>query len=321
MRGFVTNEMINEARSMDLLTYLMNYEPCELVYIKSGIYSTKEHDSLKISNGKWMWWSRGIGGHNALDYLIKVRNIPLPQAVEMIIVNKKIAPPVKPKEKPKTNTKLILPKFTMYPNEVVEYLTNKRRIDPEIVKEFVDLGFIKESIPYHSAIFIGYDNSNKPSYAGWKSINNNRVMGECSGSKKLYPFRYVGNEKSNTVHLFECAVDLLSYATLLKMSGKNWQEYNLISVSGVYLSKKKIEDTKVPISALNYLDEHPNCNTIYVHFDNDKAGINATKSLQYKLSETYKVIDNRVPYGKDVNDFLLSKSPVINRDNRDDLER
>ncbi len=29
--------------------------------------------SLKISNGKWIWWSRGIGGRSALDYLIKVK--------------------------------------------------------------------------------------------------------------------------------------------------------------------------------------------------------------------------------------------------------
>ena len=73
--SYVTTEEIVQARQMDLLTYLKNYEPGELVKISNGNYCTREHDSLKISNGKWMWWSRGFGGNSALDYLIKVKGI------------------------------------------------------------------------------------------------------------------------------------------------------------------------------------------------------------------------------------------------------
>ena len=57
---------------MDLLTYLKNYEPHELVHFGGSTYCTREHDSLKISNGKWCWFSRGIGGKTALDYLINL---------------------------------------------------------------------------------------------------------------------------------------------------------------------------------------------------------------------------------------------------------
>lgn len=39
---------------MDLLTYLKNYEPYELVHFSGNTYTTRTHDSLKISNGKWM---------------------------------------------------------------------------------------------------------------------------------------------------------------------------------------------------------------------------------------------------------------------------
>ena len=70
--GYVTREMIDRAKEMDLLTYLQTYEPQELVHFGSSTYCTREHDSLKISNGKWCWFSRGIGGKTALDYLIKV---------------------------------------------------------------------------------------------------------------------------------------------------------------------------------------------------------------------------------------------------------
>ena len=48
---------------------------------------------LKISNGKWCWFSRGIGGKTALDYLIKVREIPFTKAVEMIVGQAAAHPP------------------------------------------------------------------------------------------------------------------------------------------------------------------------------------------------------------------------------------
>ena len=65
--GYVTKEMIDRAKEMDLLTYLQTYEPQELVHFGGSTYCTREHDSLKISNGKWCWFSRGIGGKTALD--------------------------------------------------------------------------------------------------------------------------------------------------------------------------------------------------------------------------------------------------------------
>ncbi len=77
-------EIIKEAREMDLLTYLQNYEPDNLKRCSRGTYCTKEHDSLMISNGKWMWFSQGIGGISALDYLIKVKEMKFLDAVELI---------------------------------------------------------------------------------------------------------------------------------------------------------------------------------------------------------------------------------------------
>ena len=67
-------DVLERVRQIDLLSYLREFEPSNLVKVKgtSNVYCTAEHDSLKISNGKWYWWSRGFGGYSALDYLIKV---------------------------------------------------------------------------------------------------------------------------------------------------------------------------------------------------------------------------------------------------------
>ena len=56
----------------------------ELVHFSGNTYCTRTHDSLKISNGKWYWWSQGIGGRSALDYLTKVKGVELRQAVEIL---------------------------------------------------------------------------------------------------------------------------------------------------------------------------------------------------------------------------------------------
>ncbi len=90
---YIPPEVVERAREMDLLTYLRNYEPQELVHFGGNTYCTREHDSLKISNGKWCWFSRGIGGYSALDYLIKVKEMPFPQAVETIMGKLSATPP------------------------------------------------------------------------------------------------------------------------------------------------------------------------------------------------------------------------------------
>ena len=69
--AYVSPEEIEQAKQIDLLTYLQYYEPQELVHVSGGTYCTRDHDSLKISNGKWNWFSRGVGGKTALDYLHK----------------------------------------------------------------------------------------------------------------------------------------------------------------------------------------------------------------------------------------------------------
>lgn len=94
---YIPKEKIAQAREMDLLTYLRRFEPQELVHKGGNVYSTRTHDSLKISNGKWCWWSRNIGGKNALDYLTKVEGVPFLDAVQRILGTVPM-PPTKPEQ-------------------------------------------------------------------------------------------------------------------------------------------------------------------------------------------------------------------------------
>ena len=44
---FIAPELIIQAKQMDLLTYLRNYEPYELVKFSGNTYCTRTHDSFK----------------------------------------------------------------------------------------------------------------------------------------------------------------------------------------------------------------------------------------------------------------------------------
>ena len=129
---YIAPEVITEAKRMDLLTYLREYEPGELVKFSSNTYTTRTHDSLKISNGKWMWWSRGIGGKSALDYLIKVRGMDFVEAVQTIMGNGSVSFPTCENIKSYENQPLLLPEKSPTTDVVFDYLFG-RGIDYEII--------------------------------------------------------------------------------------------------------------------------------------------------------------------------------------------
>ena len=220
---YIPPEVVEQARQIDLLTYLQNCEPHELVRIAGNNYTTRTHDSLKISNGKWMWWSQRIGGYNALDYLVKVRGFSFVEAVETLMGKAAVMPTltVRPKqeEKPKI---LLLPEKSKTTDKIREYLFS-RGIDAAITDECIKKGVIFESLPYHNIVFVGFDEKQKPKYAAFRATNSRRILGDCSGSDKHYSFR-LADSTSSEVHLFECAIDLLSYATISKLSGRDWRQ-------------------------------------------------------------------------------------------------
>ncbi len=311
---YIAPEVITEAKRMDLLTYLREYEPGELVKFSSNTYTTRTHDSLKISNGKWMWWSRGIGGKSALDYLIKVRGMDFVQAVQTIMGNGSVNFPTCENIKSYEEQPLLLPEKSPTTDVVFDYLFG-RGIDYEIINHCLEQELIIESLPYHNAVFIGYDENKEPKYAAYRATNQSRIMGDCTGSKKQYSFRLTA-ENTGEVHLFECAIDLLSYATLMKLEGKDWRQFNLVSLAGVYSPKQKIEDSKVPVTLGRLLEKDKTIRRIVLHLDNDIAGRKATKALQTILSDKYEVVDDPPQYGKDVNDFLCKRLGIKDKTER-----
>ena len=299
---YYSKEQIADARQMDLLTYLRNYEPQELVHVSGSTYSTREHDSLKISNGKWMWWSRGIGGASALDYLVKVRGIPFTEAVEKLVSREAATPSfsLQRKNLPKPK-KLLLPAKSPTTAEAVRYLAS-RGIDREIINSCIREGLIYESLPYHNCIFVGYDSTGEAKYASYRATSQQRIMGDAAGSDKGCGFR-IGS-KGRTVHVFESAIDLLSFATIMKARTGDWRKEPMLSLGGVYAPAAG-KQMKIPAALVSVLEDHKGVDTIALHLDSDYAGRAASVAIKTQMQGKYRIRDEPPPKGKDYNDYLV----------------
>jgi hypothetical protein len=76
----VSREQIARAKKINIEDYIRSHEPSNIRRVGNAYY-LRDHNSLEISNGMWNWHSRGIGGKNVIDYLIKVRGYAFVDAV------------------------------------------------------------------------------------------------------------------------------------------------------------------------------------------------------------------------------------------------
>ena len=296
---YVSKEQLTAAREVDLLTYLRCFEPQELVHISGSTYATRTHDSLKISNGKWFWWSRGIGGRNALDYLTAVEGLWLPEAVQRILGE---SPCIPPPPKPAVlypKTEFTLPPRHADNRRVFSYLRG-RGIDPEIINHCIKHGLLYESAQHHNCVFVGFA-GDRPAYAMQRgTLQDKRFVGEVVGSDKRYSFAVpITPGDSPTLCVFESAIDALSYLTLLKQQGQDWRKANTLSLGGI--STEKGRGLPPPLS--QYLKTAPHISRVVLCLDNDAPGRMAAALLR-ELLRRYEVIDRPSVRGKDYNDLL-----------------
>ena len=298
---YLSKDQLAAAREMDLLTYLQTHDPDELVYVGSGTYTTRTHDSLKISNGKWCWWSRNIGGTNALDYLTRVEGLSFLDAVQRILGELPRVPPKSEPTAPLPKTEFTLPPKHADNRRVFAYLRS-RGIDAEIINHCIKHGQLYEDAEHHNCVFVGYD-GDRPAYGALRgTFSETTFAGEVPGSDKRFSFAVPLRASGKTLCVFESAIDALSYLTLLKLRGQDWRVANTLSLSGIYQPRKD-GSIRFPVALEQYLTDNPGVKRIVLCLDNDAPGRAAASAIKEALAG-YEIIDNPPRRGKDYNDQL-----------------
>lgn len=199
--------------------------------------------------------------------------------------------------------RLILPEKNENDNRVIAYLLG-RGILREIIEYCIRTQCLYESRNYHNAVFVGFDTKGTPRYAAIRGTSCRRYMGEANGSDKHYPFSIPAKGESKNLHLFESAIDLLSYCTLELLSGRDWRKESQLSLAGIYKPRQNNAESTPPAALLQFLKDHPYINGITLHLDNDVPGRLAAETIYTILSPDYTVSDEPPKHGKDYNDYL-----------------
>ena len=300
-KKYIPKSTVAKIRKLSAFDYLHNYHPDLLIRNGRTDYIHAEHDSLHFSNGKWYWWSQKKGGTSALDYLVTVEGYTFMQACEKIMNEMNVSAPVISHVQEKPKKPFTLPPKDETNDDIIDYLCNVRMLDPEIVNYFIAKGQIYQSRFYKNVVFVGYDNKT-PAYAFKRSITTDMKQ-EHAGSNKAFSFSF-STVYSDEVHVFEGAIDMLSYMTLQKMDDIPFYRNNCLSLGGATAVSTSQNEPDLPIALAAYLKRNGHIRKVVLHLDNDSTGIKAAESIQQALGDQYSC-DNQPPiYFKDMNEQL-----------------
>ena len=284
-----TQAQIDKANAVDLEKFLRAQGE---TLVRSGKeYRWKAHDSLTVCGNKWFRHSQSKGGL-PVDFVMEFYGKSFPEAVQMLTGEPGEA---QPEADPAPSPAFRLPLRNVTNANILNYLTQERKLSPSLVNFFIAAGDIYEDAAHHNVVFVGRDADGHPRYASSRGIRE-KFRQDVAGAEKAFGFAHRGTDKQLLV--FEAPIDLLSFIELFP---KNWQQHNYLSLGGV--SGKALRQ---------FLSERPDVERVFLCLDADKAGEDACKRLAALLPDTVSVTRIQ-PCMKDWNDVLVHRAEIPNR--------
>lgn len=285
-----TQAQIDKANAVELEKFLRAQGE---TLVRSGKeYRWKAHDSLTVCGNKWFRHSQSKGGF-PVDFVMEFYGKSFPEAVQMLTGE---PGEVQPEADPAPSPAFRLPLRNVTNANILNYLTQERKLSPSLVNFFIVAGDIYEDAAHHNVVFVGRDADGHPRYASSRGINE-KFRQNAAGAEKAFGFAHRGTDKQLLV--FEASIDLLSFIELFP---KNWQQHNYLSLGGV--SGKALRQ---------FLSERPDVERVFLCLDADKAGEDACKRLAMLLPDSVSVTRIQ-PCMKDWNDVLVHRAEIPNRD-------
>ena len=251
----------------------------------------KAHDSLTVCGNKWFRHSQSKGGL-PVDFVMEFYGKSFPEAVQMLTGEPGEA---QPEADSAPSPAFRLPLRNVTNANILNYLTQERKLSPSLVNFFIAVGDIYEDAAHHNVVFVGRDADGHPRYASSRGIHE-KFRQDAAGAEKAFGFAHRGTDKQLLV--FEAPIDLLSFIELFP---KNWQQHSYLSLGGV--SGKALRQ---------FLSERSDVERVFLCLDADKAGEDACKRLAALLPDTVSVTRIQ-PCMKDWNDVLVHRAEILNR--------
>ena len=271
-----TQAQIDKANAVDLEKFLRAQGE---TLVRSGKeYRWKAHDSLTVCGNKWFRHSQSKGGF-PVDFVMEFYGKSFPEAVQMLTGE---PGEVQPEADPAPSPAFRLPLRNVTNANILNYLTQERKLSPSLVNFFIAAGGIYEDAAHHNVVFVGRDADGHPRYASSRGIRE-KFRQDAAGAEKAFGFAHRGTDKQLLV--FEAPIDLLSFIELFP---KNWQQHNYLSLGGV--SGKALRQ---------FLSERPDVERVFL-------------CLAALLPDTVSVTRIQ-PCMKDWNDVLVHRAEIPNR--------
>jgi hypothetical protein len=296
-------KIVKRVRNVDLIAFLERR--CGFTFVsRGGAFRCKEHSSLAVKADRlsWYWHSKGIGGHGALDYLIKAENMPFREAVEVAAgIVPATAQPRPAPEQPKT---LVLPEKRGIPLRLYDYLCCKRGIDSGIVNTLIQKETLYED-KRGNVVFVGHDGQGKARFASLRGTTGDcRFRMDCAGSDKRYGFN-MAFSPSERLYVFESPIDAMSHASLENAATGAWARHSRLSLAGT-------SDIALPF----FLKQHTAVRELVFCLDNDEPGREAAVIMARKYTEIGLQTRLEPPEGKDFNEDLQARVKLIQAEKR-----
>jgi len=288
-----TDEQIAQANDLNIIAYAQS-RGYDVKKISPRSYKIPGYGGLYINGDglKWNCFSKGTGG-GAIQFVMEMEGRTWVEAIKQLLgISYDELPYIPPPPKEiEIKGDLVLPKKNDTYKHIFAYLIKTRKLDADIVNQFVKDKKIYEDI-HHNCVFVGYDEENNPKYTSVRGTNTNKKFRRDIGnSDKGYPFCAAG--KSDTLCIFESAIDLMSYLTLLKLHGVSEFKHHMISMGGT---------SYIPIE--KYLEKNTKISNLILCLDSDDEGNFFSQKIREKFGGKYGVA-RHMPKGKDFNEDLV----------------
>ena len=290
MGASFTKEELETAKSADLLDVA---RALGYTVLKIGKYYTiREMDSIRIyDNRSWYRFSDGTGG-TQIDFLTTFTDMDFSEAVSFLL-NRNGVFVMKDADPPKEK-KFKLPTRAINNERIRTYLMKERSLAEATIDKFIGDDVLYEEKDHHNIVFVGLDEKGIPRCASMRGIYDRREKPfkcDAAGSDKSYGF-HMEVKGSNTVRVFEGAIDLMSFYDATRLSSDHLLA--LGSTADTALSK--------------YVLNHPEIRRVFLCLDNDEPGLKAAKEIRKKFEQRgfyAKILGSPKGY-KDYNEWLIA---------------